>query len=94
MTDTAENDAPHASWLEAVIRAAVIEWNSNPSKAEGDVSSFLTRSLWPVLQEDRAQVWDDCTTAHHEYAVAQRLAFAHPPNPYRRDAPTSPGEGA
>lgn len=30
-----------------------------------------------------AQVWDECTDAHHEAAARQRVAFAHPPNPYR-----------
>ena len=34
-------------------------------------------------RELAARVWDECTEAHHRYAVAQGLAFAHPPNPYR-----------
>ena len=40
-----------------------------------------------------AQVWDECTDAHHHAAVAQGLAFAHPANPYR-DVVLPPERGA
>jgi hypothetical protein len=38
-------------------------------------------------RELAARVWDECTDAHHVYAVTLGLALAHPPNPYRVTPP-------
>lgn len=85
-TQSTENDIPASSWLEAVIRAAVIDWNSNPNKPEGDVSLHLTRALWPVIQEDRAQVWDECVEETHGLGWLHDFALNR--NPY---SPIPPG---
>lgn len=56
-----------------------------------DVVTALGEACERIIAARQAQVWDECTDAHHHAAVAQGLAFTHPANPYR-DVVLPPGE--
>lgn len=71
------------------------EWERNSARdAARDLLAALI-GLTPievVPAVDAAQVWDDCTDAHHRAAAAQGVAFAHPANPYRDQPETGTPE--
>lgn len=55
---------------------------------EGDAITFRDQSaldeyVQGALNQVAFRAWNECTDAHHDYAVRQGIAFAHPPNPYR-----------
>jgi hypothetical protein len=87
-----ENDVPRSSWLEAVIHAALADRTSDHAWLD-EVSLHLTRALWPVIQADRSQVWEECAREAHD------LGWLHNPalsdliarDPYRV-TPTSEGD--
>jgi len=99
---TAEKDATPLDYLRRLQAEAekgfhrdLRAWVDDNSSVARVLHDYAARVIPPGegnadLREVMARVWDECTDAHHEYAVRQGLAFAHPPNPYRV---IPPGEG-